>query len=150
MKEVCLEGGVGGRKSNHSLRATGASNMYQAGVPEKLIQERTGHLSTDGVRHYKRTTLGQQRAVSQVLSCSSGSTYQKQLSLQTSSRAVPVSVQPPDPMRHFSAPQMSFSGCNVTIYNAPLPPPIPTPQVLSQHDVLLNMTETEFQDSTDM
>ena len=61
--------------------------MYQAGVPEKLIQERMGHLSTDGVRHYEHTTMGQ-HAVS--LSCKRGLTYQKELSLQYSSRAIPA------------------------------------------------------------
>ena len=34
----------------NSLRATGVSDLYQAGVPEKLIQHRSGHLSSDGVR----------------------------------------------------------------------------------------------------
>ena len=29
-------------KSNHSLRATGTSRMYNSGVPEKLIMERSG------------------------------------------------------------------------------------------------------------
>ena len=28
VKEVCLEGGIVGRKTNHNLRATGASIMY--------------------------------------------------------------------------------------------------------------------------
>jgi len=105
---------------NHSLRVTGASIMYQAGVPEKLIRERMGHLSTDGVHHYEHTTMGQQHAVS--LSCKRGLTYQKELSLQYSSWAIPVPVQPPAPVQT-PAPQMSFSGCNVTIYSTPLPPP---------------------------
>ena len=34
------EAGVEGNKSNHSLRATGATQLYESGVPEKLIQER--------------------------------------------------------------------------------------------------------------
>ena len=67
VKEMCIKAGITGLKTNHSLRATGVSNMYQAGVPEKLIQERTGHLSVDGLRHYERTTVGQQAAVSRIL-----------------------------------------------------------------------------------
>ena len=35
---------------NHSLRATGISRSYNGGVPEKLIMERSGHLSISGVR----------------------------------------------------------------------------------------------------
>ena len=36
-------------KSNHSLRATGISRLYQSGLPEKLIMERSGHISSDSV-----------------------------------------------------------------------------------------------------
>lgn len=44
VKEVCHEGGIAGRKMNHSLCVTHASNMYQAGVPEKLIQKVIAHM----------------------------------------------------------------------------------------------------------
>ena len=47
--------GVSG-KTNHSLRATGASMMFQAGVPEKIVQERTGHRSLEALRMYECTT----------------------------------------------------------------------------------------------
>ena len=42
VKQICSSVGVFG-KTNHSLRATGAARMFDASVPEKLIQERTGH-----------------------------------------------------------------------------------------------------------
>ena len=41
VKSTCEEAGITG-KSNHSLRATGASTMFAAGVPERIIQEVTG------------------------------------------------------------------------------------------------------------
>ena len=47
--------GISG-KSNHSLRASGATEMFRAGVPEKIIQERTGHRSLKALRTYERTT----------------------------------------------------------------------------------------------
>ena len=47
-------------KSNHSLRATAISRMYQKNIPEKLIMERSGHLSREGVASYERTTPAQQ------------------------------------------------------------------------------------------
>ena len=34
LKEMCQEAGISGKFSNHSLRAYGASSMFQAGVPE--------------------------------------------------------------------------------------------------------------------
>lgn len=53
---------------NHSLRATGISRLYNGGVPEKLIMERSGHLSISGVRSYERTSELQKKEVSQLMS----------------------------------------------------------------------------------
>lgn len=38
---------------NHSLRATGATALYQAGVTETIIKRQTGHQSADGLRKYE-------------------------------------------------------------------------------------------------
>ena len=67
VKSMFAEIGVSG-KTNHSLRATGATDMFRAGVPEKIIQERTGHRSIDALRMYERTATIQHMAVSKVLS----------------------------------------------------------------------------------
>lgn len=64
---MCKEGEVNGKKTNHSLRATGVCNLFQAGVPEKLIQQRSGHHSLEGLRQYQRTTLDPEKAVSRLL-----------------------------------------------------------------------------------
>ena len=56
VKEMCWEGNVLGDKTNYCLRATGASNMFEAGVPQKVIRKRTGHRSLQGLRHYEHTT----------------------------------------------------------------------------------------------
>lgn len=58
--------GIAG-KTNHSLRATGASALFEANVPEKLIQERTGHRSVKALRLYERTTDKQHEEVSMIL-----------------------------------------------------------------------------------
>lgn len=42
--------------SNHSLRSTSTTRLYNAHVDEQLIMLRTGHTSTKGVRCYKRTS----------------------------------------------------------------------------------------------
>ena len=39
------------RKTNHSLRATGATEMFAADVPEKLIHSRTGHTLFGNMNH---------------------------------------------------------------------------------------------------
>ena len=55
------------RKSNHSLRATSISRLYQAEVPEKLIMERSGHLTKEGLRSYERTSSEQLQSVCKTL-----------------------------------------------------------------------------------
>ena len=66
--------GVSG-KTNHSLRATGTSMMLQAGVPEKIVQERTGHRSLEALRMYECTTTTQHMEVSRVLSAQKDQKY---------------------------------------------------------------------------
>ena len=65
--KMFTEAGLSKRATNHSLRATGATELYRCGVPENVIKERTGHKSLDGVRAYDRTSVEQQVAVSRIL-----------------------------------------------------------------------------------
>ena len=121
VREICEDGKIQGKKTNHSLRATGVSDIFQAGVPEKMIQERSGHLSTTGLRRYQRTTLGQEEVVSKVLS--TGSTFNKHLALQQETKtALPLQSLPQN--------HMNFSGCTVTInYNSAPAHAVAVPQV---------------------
>ena len=48
--------GVSGKFTNHSLRATTATRLFDAGVNKQLITSRTGQSSTTGVRSYKHVT----------------------------------------------------------------------------------------------
>ena len=41
MSSMCATAGIGGYKTNHSLRVTSASRLYQTGVDEQLIMEHT-------------------------------------------------------------------------------------------------------------
>ena len=70
ISRICKEAGIGGYKTNHSLRATAATRLYQSGVDEQLVMERTGHRSLEGVRSYKRTSDTQCQALSDILNCS--------------------------------------------------------------------------------
>ena len=49
---MCEEAGISGRKTNHSLRRTAATMLFEQGVPEKIIQGITGHRSTTGLRSF--------------------------------------------------------------------------------------------------
>ena len=78
VKTMCQKGGIENR-SNHSLRATGTTCLFNASVPEKIIQKTTGHQSLSALRDYERVSSEQHQlqAVSRVLM--SGSTYEKEL-----------------------------------------------------------------------
>ncbi len=52
--DMCKLGNISGHKTNHSLRATSATELYAAEVPEKIIQEQTGHRSIEGLRLYEQ------------------------------------------------------------------------------------------------
>ena len=67
VKEICEKGGIDGYFTNHSLRSSSATRMYQGGVDEQVIQEVTGHRSL-AVRSYKRTCNEQKCRASQIVS----------------------------------------------------------------------------------
>ena len=72
---MCVDAEVEGNFTNHSLRATGATTLFDAGVPESLIQKRTGHRSLDALRMYERVTPQQEKAVSDVLASTTELSY---------------------------------------------------------------------------
>ena len=67
VNRLCKSVSIGGYKTNHSLRVTAATRLFQQGIDEQLIMMRTGHRSMDGVRAYKRVSETQQQALSNVL-----------------------------------------------------------------------------------
>ena len=67
ISRICKRAGISGYKTNHSLRATSTTRLYQSGVDEQLVMERTGHRSIEGVRSYKRTSDSQREVLSNIL-----------------------------------------------------------------------------------
>ena len=53
VREMCVEAGITGKKTNHRLRVAGATTLFDAEVPEHIIQQRTGHKSVGGLRVYE-------------------------------------------------------------------------------------------------
>lgn len=66
IREMCKEGGVG-KKTNHSLRASGTTAMFQNNVPERVIQSVTGHRSLEALRSYERVSMAQHTEVSNIM-----------------------------------------------------------------------------------
>ena len=108
ISRLCKSANIDGFKTNHSLRATAATRLYESGVDEQLIMERTGHRSLEGVRNYKRTTSHQREVLSDLLNApsspaktegprnlqlqkSTSSEQHNQLSIQPASTATNIS-----------------------------------------------------------
>jgi integrase len=50
VKNIMKKAGSKGYFTNHSLRRSCATRLYDAGIPEQVIQETTGHRSSDGIK----------------------------------------------------------------------------------------------------
>ena len=126
LKDMCHDTAIGGRKTNHSLRATGASELFAAGVPEKIIKERTGHRSLQALHVYEHTTSLQHQAVSTILSSSNKTTFQgAMLAPSTTAHSAGSSSTP-------YAPNNIFQNCTVQVIQTIQPPqlpPLPPPPV---------------------
>ena len=66
VKTICLEWGIAG-KSNHSLRASGATAMFQNGVLEQILQKVPGHRSLKALGEYERISTNQNVQVCKIL-----------------------------------------------------------------------------------
>ena len=75
VKSMCKEANIEGQFTNHSLCATGATELFRNNVPEKVIQEFTGHRSVKCLRQYEKPSMEQKMCASNVLTkCDEGST----------------------------------------------------------------------------
>ena len=61
-KTMCTEAGVSGNKTTDSLRAYAVKEMCNAGIPEKVIQDKSGHQPIDGLREYKKISKKQKES----------------------------------------------------------------------------------------
>ena len=119
---MCHEAGITGRKTNHGLRATGASELFAAGVPEKIIKERTGHRFLDALHVYEHSTSTQHQAVSTILGSRNKITFQEAM------------FAPSTPCSSNSTPANNiFNNCSVQVIQTTQPiqlPPLPPPPSL--------------------
>jgi hypothetical protein len=67
VKNIMKNAGFEGYFTNHSLRRSCATRLYHAGFPEQVIQETTGHRSSDGIKAYKCTLSSLKRKASELL-----------------------------------------------------------------------------------
>ena len=135
VSNMFLQAGIDKKVTNHSLRATGTTELYRCGVPEKIIMQRTGHKSMDGVRVYERTSAEQHMAVSKILTEQNSKSggfhdvvktlekpYHEEMHHRAHSEAenlMPLSSGRVKPRALFSQQREAkyiFQGCNVTFF----------------------------------
>ncbi len=86
VRNLMSKGGLEGKYTNHSLRATCATRMFEAGVDEQLIKTFTGHKS-DAVRDYKRVSESLLRKASSTVSSATKSEVCDEPSLEIKPKA---------------------------------------------------------------
>ena len=112
---MCKKANIQGHKTNHSLRATGATELYMAGVPEKIIKERTGHRSFESLRMYEKTNTSQHKAVCNILTSKKDTifnSFNSEMAKPDSSRVDSV-VQNTSTLSNSVPAAMSFKDCQV-------------------------------------
>ena len=145
VKNMCLQAGVSGNKTNHSLRATGATQMYEKGAPEKLIQERTGHRSLEALRAYERTSANQHRAVSHLLSTSTNTHYAEEVHrIQNGRTNVPMQQHAAQfPVSGFTF--QNLHGCTININSSTAPSSTMSSITEVARQSVVELSETEEQ-----
>lgn len=139
VKEMCVKAGIKGHRTNHSLRATAATRLYDQEFDEQLVCETTGHRS-NSVRDYKRTSCALKRkanlAVQGIVSHSKRDDslereaeppVKKKRACPTSSLGAPPceSVVPPD--KRSPTPPPDVQGQASTLPDVPVAARSPTP-----------------------
>ena len=126
-RELLVEAYSSSNKTNHSLRATSATQMYNSSVPEKIIQERTGHRSLEALRMYERINQQQHQVVSNVLSTPVQSiSYNHYIESERVKVSCTTSEAPQTTHVQYAAANYSFQnlhGCNINISHIPPPQP---------------------------
>ena len=141
LAKICKRAGISGNITNHSLRATSATQLYRSGVPEKVIQERTGHRSLEALRVYERSDSLQHQAACNTLMGSSSSCKTTHKSVQQMAYQQTVAAFPSNAM----CPQFSFGylhGCTININSSSSAPSATvTPTITSS---AMNISQTEL------
>ena len=108
MAHLCSAAGFKGFFSNHSLRATAATRLFDSDVDEQLIMAKTGHVST-AVRSYKRVSDEKLNDISNIVAGKCAKT-------ETAAATDVFSAEPADCQTESNARPVAFScdGVNIT------------------------------------
>ena len=129
--------------TNHSLRAYAASEMFQKGVPETLIMQRTGHKSLEALRKYESASDLQVARVSDTLSCVATKVESKEV--ESKQVSVKHQVEAPVSQSASALSAFSLSGCNFQncTVNFVSPSTSSTSKCVRQSDLELDSVELD-------
>lgn len=119
IKSMMTEAGIEGYWTNHSLRATAVTRLFQENVDDKLIKGLTGHRS-EALQGYKRESDDQLAKVSNIVQ---GQAVQKLDNKKKNNTELPLSantdLQVSGKNSETSTISLNISGinCNITVYN---------------------------------
>ena len=118
--------------------------MFEGGVPEKVIQERTGHRSLDGLRKYERTSTEQHTAAVHVVGSKEAVKFASTLAKRPPSP--PSGIRPQSNQSALG--QYSFTNCSVSFFQgtSDMPPPKREALVPAPDFNLLDQLLAEFED----
>ena len=113
---MCIAAGISGHWTNHSLRTTAATQLFQKGIDEQLIMHVTGHRNTTGVRCYKRISEDQKQHLSVCREVEpTDKKFKEQQTIPNLSSDVKLLSATTPCTQH---PQFNFTDCTVSItYN---------------------------------
>ena len=101
---LCKESSLSVHYTNHSLRATAITRMYEHSVTEKMISDKSGHRSIKRLRAYQHTSVAEEKAAGN--------------SINAELVNIPVVAKPQTSSDHLS--KMHFAGlekCTINFYN---------------------------------
>ena len=101
--------------TNHSLRRTCATRLYQEGPDEQRIMAITGHRSTDAIRTYKKISTAQEEEASKILQ---GQKIEKNKKVEQAPKKFKEAKEITENKGTDSLHVYNFSGCTVTIHNS--------------------------------
>ena len=112
VKRLCDKAGEKGHYTNHSLRRTCATCLFQHGVDEQTIMSVTGHRSTDAVRVYKKISHEQQEEVSDVIQAKKSKTTHEEDDFAEGKEPGPTQSTDTRSSKNFT-----FTNCTVNFNN---------------------------------
>ena len=128
MKRISEEAKLPTKYTNHSLRAYGITKLFKSDIPDKLIMEKSGHRSIEGMRKYQRTDALQELKVCNALE----NTKEKSATNLIAPIQTPAVIAPGS-IPGFS--RCTYNNCNFQfVIQAPIPPPqAPKPSIEDEY-----------------